>query len=183
MRGMLPPSVRKHGISRPTIETAGDQAVYLKWKCLSVCLLLTCYLRCVTTILRESWSAQWCMFAFSCRVSVFVPSIYHSSALQTFTLLVVLHLNACYALNHPSLIHHNHLHQPFPVTAAMLWDSIKRTPCKRQMCNCPSVFIVHMKCTTLHEDSRNLRITILCLKVFKLIIKYICSPTRYTMWS
>jgi hypothetical protein len=72
--------------------------------------------------------------------------------------------------SHPSLIHYNHLHQPFPVTAATPRDSIKRTFCNKQMCNCPSVVTVHMKCTTLYADSPNLSITILCLKACKSII-------------
>jgi hypothetical protein len=73
---------------------------------------------------------------------------------------------------HTSLIHFNHLNQPFPITAATLRDSIKRTLCNKQMCNCPSVIIVHIQCTGLYEDCPNLSTTILCLKSFKLIINF-----------
>ena len=74
--------------------------------------------------------------------------------------------------SHPSLIHYNHLHQPFPVTGAMLRDSIKKTLCNKQMCNCPSVVTVHMQCTTLYADSHKLSVTIVCLKACKLIINF-----------
>ena len=73
-----------------------------------------------------------------------------------------------------SLIHYNHFRQPFPVTAATLRDSIKRTLCNKQVCNCPSIVIVHMKFTTLYEDCPNLSTTILCLKACKLVIN-VCS--------
>jgi hypothetical protein len=69
-----------------------------------------------------------------------------------------------------SLIHYNHLHQQFPVTAAMLRDSIKGSLCNKQMCNCPFVVIVHIKYTILYVDSSNISITILCLKACKLMI-------------
>jgi hypothetical protein len=136
--------------------------------CLSVCTLVTCYLRCVRTILRESWSVEWCLFAISCRVSLhafhlsqFIPSTFYCVGSLT---------SKHFPSLHPSLIHYNHLHQPFPVTPATLRDSIKRTLCNKQMCNCPSVITVHIQCSNLYEDSPNLSNTILCLKAFKLII-------------
>ena len=69
-----------------------------------------------------------------------------------------------------SLIHYNHLRQPFPVTAATLRDSIKGTLCNKQVCNCPSVVIVHMQCTILYADCPNLSVTLSCLNACKLII-------------
>jgi hypothetical protein len=36
MSSMLPPSTLQHGVYWPTIATAADQAVYLKWKFLFV---------------------------------------------------------------------------------------------------------------------------------------------------
>ena len=171
MSSMLPLSTWQYGVSWPTIAAVADQAVYLLWKCLYVCLwvcmLVTCYLRFVPTILRESCSAECWMFAISCRVSLFVPSISQSSALPIF---IVCCLTSKRFPSHPSLIHYNHLHQPFAVTAVTLRHSIKRTLCNKQMCNCPSVLRVRMKCTILYADSPILSTTILCPKACKLII-------------
>ena len=62
MSRMLSLSTRQYGVSWPTIAALADQAVYLLWKylfvCLWVCMLVTCYLRFVPTIFRESWSAD-----------------------------------------------------------------------------------------------------------------------------
>jgi hypothetical protein len=160
MSSMLTPSTRQRGVPWPTITTAPDEAIYLLWKC--VCLFICVHVSNLLFTLCPNdpprilvrWMMPVC-YQLSCvslctfHLSQFGPSNFYCVGSLT---------SKHFRSRHPSLIHYNHLHQPFPVTAATLRDSIKRTLCNKQMCNCPSVITVHMQCTNLYEDSPNLSI-------------------------
>jgi hypothetical protein len=175
MSSILPSCTRQHGLSRPTVKTAAlssDLFTVEMFVCLFICvhvsnLLFTLCPNDAPRIL-VCWMMPVC-YQLSCvclcafHLSQFVPSTFNCVGSLT---------SKHFPIRHPSLIRCNHLHQPFPVTAATLRDSIKRTLCNKQMCNCPSAITVHMQCTNLYEDSPNLSTIILCLKACKLIINF-----------